>query len=99
MSEYRISMSQYKHLVIRKVDGDEVYNVIKKHIDDGNSVVIDFNGIDTMTTFFAKQVFGKLYIELGQEKFSNFVKFEKKNMTDDIDLVLRIGIAGAISQL
>lgn len=99
MSEYKISMSQYKHLVVRKVDGDEVYNEIKKQIENGDSVVIDFDGIDTMTTFFAKQVFGKLYIELGQEKFSHYIKFEKRNMTDDIDLVLRIGIAGAISQL
>lgn len=99
MNEYRILMNKYKHLVIRKVDGVEVYNDIKCHLDNGDTVIVDFNGIDAMTTYFAKQVFGKLYTELGQENFAMKVKFDKRYVTEDIDLVLKIGIAGAISDL
>ncbi|MBO4417854.1 MAG: STAS-like domain-containing protein [Bacteroidales bacterium] len=99
MNEYRVHMNQYKHLVIRKVEGVEVYNDIKNHLDAGEVVIIDFSGIDTMTTYFAKQVFGRLYTEMGSEVFTMNVKFDKRFMTEDLDLVLRIGIAGAISDL
>lgn len=98
MSEYRIQMNKYKNLVIRKADGEEVYNDIMNHILNGDSIIVDFRGIDTMTTYFAKQVFGRIYLELGAEKFSSLVNFERKNMSEDVELVLKIGIAGAISQ-
>ena len=99
MSEYKLEMIHYRHLVTRKVDGEEVYNEIKMHLNKGDVVIVDFNGIDTMTTYFAKQVFGKLYTELGAEKFSEAIKFDKSRMTEDVELVLKIGIAGALSSL
>ena len=99
MNEYRIQMKNYKHLVIRKVDGQEVYNDIKGHINNGENVVVDFDEIDTMTTFFAKQVFGRLYVEMGPEDFSKRIKFDKKHMSEDVDLVLSIGIDGALSDM
>lgn len=99
MSDYRVLMSKYKHLVIRKVDGAEVYDDIKSHLNEGDVVIVDFNGIDAMTTYFAKQVFGKLYTEMGPEDFMKRVKFDKRYVTEDIDLVLKIGIAGAITDL
>lgn len=99
MSEYTLQMIHYRHLVTRKVDGVEVYNEIKEHLNKGDVVIVNFNGIDTMTTYFAKQVFGKLYTELGVEQFSERVKFDKHHMTEDVELVLKIGIAGALSSL
>ena len=42
---------------------------------------------------------GKLYSELGVEQFSEKVKFDKHHMTEDVELVLKIGIAGALSSL
>lgn len=99
MSEYPLEMSRYRHLVTRKVDGEEVYNDIKSHLDKGDVVVVNFNGIDTMTTYFAKQVFGKLYTDLGAEHFSESIKFDKRHMSEDVELVLKIGIAGALAAL
>ena len=99
MSEYRLQMNRFRSVVMKKVDGESVYQEIKEHIDNGDIVIIDFTGIDTMTTYFAKQVFGKLYVELGSVKFAEVIKFEKDRMTSDVELVLKIGIAGAISAL
>ena len=99
MTEYRLLMNRFKSIVTRKSDGEEVYNDIKSHLANGETIVVDFSGIDTMTTYFAKQVFGKLYMELGAEEFANKICFEKQNMTDDVELVLRIGITGAIASL
>ena len=89
-------MNMFKSVITRKSDGDEVYSIIKSHLDNGNVILVDFTGIDTMTTYFAKQVFGKLYLELGSDEFSNRIRFEKSKMSDDVELVLRIGIAGAM---
>ena len=94
---YRLQMNRFKSIVTRKSDGEDVYNEIRTHLDNGDIIVVDFSGIDTMTTYFAKQVFGKLYVEMGTEKFNKFLKFEKRNMSDDVELVLRIGISGAVS--
>lgn len=99
MTDYILKMDRFKSIVTRKSNGDEVYNEIKNQINSGSVVVVDFSGIDTMTTYFAKQVFGRLYVELGAEVFSQSIKFEKSKMTDDVELVLRIGITGAISAL
>ncbi len=99
MTDYRLQMNRFKSIVTRKSDGEEVYGEIKSHLDSGEVILVDFSGIDTMTTYFAKQVFGKLYMELGPEVFSERIRFEKSKMTDDVELVLRIGIAGAISEL
>lgn len=97
MTEYRLQMNRFKSIVTRKSDGDAVYSEIKAHLNNGEKIIVDFSGIDTMTTYFAKQVFGKLYMELGAEDFSNQISFEKHNMSADVELVLRIGISGAIA--
>lgn len=97
--EYRLQMNRFKNIVTRKSDGEEVYNEIRTHLNEGETIVVDFSDIDTMTTYFAKQVFGKLYVEMGAEEFNNKMKFEKLHMSDDVELVLKIGISGALSAL
>ena len=92
-------MNRFRSVVMKKSDGESVYQEIKNHVDNGDVVLIDFTGIDTMTTYFAKQVFGRLYIEMGAEKFSESIKFERERMTNDVELVLKIGITGAIAAL
>lgn len=99
MITYRLEMKRFKSLVTRKVDGEEVYNEIMSHLRQGEQVIVDFEEIDTMTTYFAKQVFGKLYIELGAAAFGMQIKFDEKKMTEDVALVVKIGIKGALTGL
>ena len=97
MNEFRLQMSKYKSIVIRKVDGENIYTEIKTHLANDELVIIDFSEIETMTTYFAKQVFGRLYVEIGPENFSKRIKFV--SMSSDVELVIKIGIAGAISRI
>jgi hypothetical protein len=99
MTEFRLMMDRFKNIVTRKVNGEEVYNLIREHMSKGEVIIVDFTGIDTMTTYFAKQVFGKLYTELGSEEFDNWIKIDEDKMSPDVDLVLRIGIDGAIATM
>lgn len=97
MNEFRLQMSKFKSIVIRKVDGENVYSEIKSHLANDELVIIDFSEIETMTTYFAKQVFGRLYVEIGSDNFSKKIKFVR--MSSDVELVIKIGIAGAISRI
>ena len=92
-------MKRFKSLVTRKVDGEEVYGEIMEHFRKDEQIIVDFDEIDTMTTYFAKQVFGKLYVELGATTFGARIKFDRQNMTEDVALVVKIGIKGALSSM
>jgi hypothetical protein len=97
MNEFRLQMSKFKSIVIRKDDGENVFTEIKRHLANDELVIIDFSEIETMTTYFAKQVFGRLYVEMGPDNFSKRIKFVR--MSSDVELVIKIGIAGAISRI
>ena len=47
-----------------------------------------------MATFCAKQIFGKLYMELNPDVFFSNIKI--KNANDDVKLIIRMGIQNAI---
>ena len=49
-----------------------------------------------MATFCAKQIFGKLYVDLGSENF--FERIEILNASDDLKSIIKIGIQSAIQE-
>ncbi|OXA65463.1 hypothetical protein B0A67_24400, partial [Flavobacterium aquidurense] len=71
-----------------------IYTEIKKIISENNNCIIDFKDVKSMATFNAKQIFGKLYLELGSNLF--FEKIEIKNASDDLKLIIRLGIQSAL---
>jgi hypothetical protein len=73
-----------------------VYNEIKKALEKNDKIQIDFSHITTITPFFAKQVFGKLYLELGTKQFYNCVALI--NVTNEIELLIKVEIQNAIDE-
>lgn len=47
-----------------------------------------------MATYCAKQIFGRLYVELGQNIFSKNIII--KNASDNVRLIIQLGIRFAI---
>jgi hypothetical protein len=75
--------------------GSTIYNAIKNALSSARSPVeVDFLGVVTMATFCAKQIFGKLYVELGQESF--FDKLVLKNASPELRFIIRTGIESAL---
>jgi hypothetical protein len=75
--------------------GASIYDAIKSSLSSNHSPVeIDFSGVVTMATFCAKQIFGKLYVELGQESFFN--KLVLKNASPELRFIIRTGIESAL---
>ena len=91
-----LDLISYAPIISDKEIGNEIYEKIKALLSSGEIVEIDLSQIKSMATFCAKQIFGKLYIDLGSEKF--FERVVLKNANNDIKSIVRIGIQHSISE-
>lgn len=92
----KIELKKYGPIISDKEVGSEIYEIIAIKLEKGQSLEIDFSNIISMATFCAKQIFGKLYIELGAEKFFDDIKFQ--NVNDDLKIIIKMGIQSAIEE-
>lgn len=93
----KIELKKYGLIISDKASGKNIYENIKTHIKSHNKCVVDFQDVKSMATFNAKQIFGKLYLELGSNEF--FEKIEIKNASEDLKLIIRLGIQSALEDL
>lgn len=89
-----IDLKKYGNIISDQKSGESIYTEVRQAIDKDEVCVINFDEIKSMATFNAKQIFGKLYLELGPEIF--FEKVEIKNASDDLKLIIRLGIQSAL---
>ena len=84
-----ISLQAYGPIISTEKEGLSIYEMINNELKK-DSVQLDMSGIVSMTTYCAKQIFGKLYNDLGAEKF--FEQIQIKNASDSVKLTIRLGI-------
>ncbi len=89
-----INLQDYAPIISDNNSGEEILNSILESLKTNEVICIDMNGIKSMATFSAKQVFGKLYLDLGPENFFN--RIEILNASDNIKTIIRIGIEGVL---
>lgn len=90
----KIELNKYGPIISSETVGEDIYKIVKEEIDKGASVELNLLGIKTMATFCAKQIFGRLYIELGAEMF--YEKISIKNADNDLKTIISIGIKNAL---
>ncbi len=91
-----LKIDQYGSIISSQEAGKEIYDKIKELLDYSEHVIIDLGIIKTMATFCAKQIFGTLYMELSPEKF--FERIELINVSDELKLIIRLGIISALQK-
>lgn len=91
-----IKLEKYGPIISEKKIGQEIYEKLKKALDENNNIQVDLSNIISMATFCAKQIFGKLYTENGAEYFFEKIKFS--NVNDDIKIIIKMGIQSAIEE-
>ena len=89
-----IIVKKYGLIISDQESGEKIYKKIRAILDSNKNCVMNFEDVKSMATFNAKQVFGRLYIELGSERF--FEKIEIKNASEDLRLIIRLGIQSAL---
>lgn len=92
----KISLNDFGPLISDKKVGDEIYQIIKKNLLKETILEVDFKEITSMATFCAKQIFGKLYIELGASQFFERIKFQNTN--EDLQIIIKMGIQNALDE-
>ena len=91
-----VALKEYGQIFSEKEDGDKLYEQIKKLLNQSDEIIyLNFDGVISMATFCAKQVFGRLYIEQGAEEFFKRIKFSSVNK--NLQLIIKIGIQNAIN--
>ena len=76
-----LSLQSYSPIISDKTIGERIYNEILGLDPKENMVEIDMAGIVSMTTYCAKQIFGKLYKELGPKLFEKNIILKKELIT------------------
>lgn len=91
-----IILSNYGLIISDKILGEKIYNDIKEALGLENRIEIDLAKIKSMATFNAKQIFGRLYLELGSQNF--FERIRLKNASENIKLIIRMGVKSAVEE-
>jgi len=89
-----IDLSKYAPIISDEVSGSEILAQVQEALESEKIICIDMNDIKSMATFCSKQIFGKLYKEMGPEDFFN--RIEIKNAKDNIKTIIRIGIESVV---
>lgn len=90
----RIDLNKYGTIISDQESGVNIYNEIKNVLDSNENCIVDCSDVKSMATYNAKQIFGKLYLELGSESF--FEKIEIRTASEDLRLIIMLGIQSAI---
>lgn len=82
-----IKISDYTtmNMAVSSSDGDRVYQLIHPQLADGKSVIVDFAGIELLTTAFLNIAIGQLYKDFDPMEISEKLKLEN---VSDLDLPL-----------
>ncbi len=91
-----IVIKEYGTIISDEELGNRIFDAINKCIDTDGVVTIDMQGVKTMATFCAKQIFGKLCKKLGQSVF--FEKVTIVSASERIKTSIRVGILSALSE-
>lgn len=91
-----IKLSNYDTTISSEELGEDILNEIRISLKSDDKVALDFSNIDAITTFCAKQIFGNIYIELGEEEFYKRIGFH--NVPEDIQFIITRSIYDAIEQ-
>lgn len=90
-----IDLTEYGPIISDKETGEEIYNKINEVLNSHHKIIINLESILSMATFCAKQIFGKLYLELSPTLFFERIKIQNAN--DDIKLIINMGIHSALN--
>ena len=72
--------------------GKKYREKIEQAVYSGDTVIIDFEGVESVSSSFADEFIAKLYISFGKDKFIHNIKFENVQdykIKDIISLAIR----------
>ncbi len=59
--------------------GNRLRKLVESAIKQEEPVLIDFEGVESVSSSFADELIAKMYVEIGQEKFISLIKVKDAN--------------------
>lgn len=81
-----VKLSDYGLIIRDEYIGNIIYLDLRSKISEESRIVINFSGVVSIATFCARQIFGKLFLELGATRFSEQMSLE--NASDSVKSVI-----------
>ena len=83
MEESVFTLREYASSFGNRITGERIRNLVVNLIGqtDGKSVRINMENVSVISSSFADELFGKLFVELGPIDFSRVIKFKAMNPT------------------
>lgn len=72
----------------------DLYTNINSKLESEGIITIDFEDVLSLTTSCAKDIFGKLYLELGAKGFHDKIQF--LNTKEDFRIIIQEGILDSL---
>lgn len=90
-----VDLNKYGAVINTARLGELCYNDIMRADPTHRQVLVRMKNIVSMTTTRAKQIFGRIYKELGEEKFSNNVVLD---VSDGVFIIIEMGLEELLSE-
>ena len=84
-----VNLNKYGAVINTEQLGEQCYNDIMSANPNEKQVLVRMKEIVSMTTTRAKQIFGRIYKEIGEEKFTKNIVLD---VTDGVYIIIEMGL-------
>ena len=91
-----VNLNKYGTVINTEQLGEQCYNDIMKENPRDNQVLVRMKDIVSMTTTRAKQIFVRIYKEIGEEKFTKNVVLD---CSDGVYIIIEMGLEELLSDI
>ena len=89
MKEIEVNLNKYGTVINTEAKGEACYKEIMHADPINNRVVVRMKHIVSMTTTRAKQIFGKIYKQIGEERFAKKLVLD---CSDGVYIIIEMGL-------
>ena len=84
-----VNLNKYGTVINTEQKGEQCYQDIMSANPNENKVLVRMRNIVSMTTTRAKQIFGRIYKEIGEEKFEKNIVLD---VSDGVYIIIEMGL-------
>lgn len=86
-----IELKKTGQIIGLRETGNRFRQMLEEALSNNEDVLIDFDGVDSISSSFADEFIAKAFINLGKEKFTTHVKI--KNANDFIKVIINSSLS------
>ena len=86
---FTVHLSQYGESLGPREKGKEIREMVSFKLKEGKNVFFSFKDVHLISSGFADELFGLLFVELGEERFKSKIKLNDFNNEEEKRLTIK----------